>query len=160
MGEYISSPAKRRVLRIEAFGLAIATMICLDVADYVTLASVVRVRDKINMLLVPCYTKKWDKMLDVAKLASKALRGVVAMVNAHVPNAICHIARFGEDEEPVRKKEFRSGTVVSMFEIKHEALDQERSRKRQPQEHQHVDWLFGIRDPHRSRRKPAQRAHR
>ena len=162
MEEYISSPAKRRVLRIEAFGLAIATMICLDIADYVTLASVVRVRDKVNMLLVPCYTKKWDKMLDMAKLASNALRGVVAMVNAHVPNAICHIARFGEDEEPVRKKDFHSGTVVSMFEVRHEALDKERNRKRSPQEHQQVDWLFGIRDPHRpSRRETARRgAHR
>ena len=63
-------------------------MICLDIADYATLASVIRVRDKVDMLLVPCYTEKFDKMLEVAKLASKALRGIVAMVNAHVPNEI------------------------------------------------------------------------
>jgi hypothetical protein len=165
MGELISSPAARRVLRVKAFGLRIAMMICLDIADYATLASVIRVRDNVEMLLVPCYTEKFDKMLEVAKLASKALRGIVAMVNGHVPNAVCHIARFGKDEEPVRKKDFASGAVVSLFEVEHQAIEAERTRKHSPRDHQHVDWLFGNRDPHirsrmatNSRRVPRARS--
>jgi hypothetical protein len=78
MGEYIASPSLRRVLTIKTLGLRIAVMICLDVADYATLASVIRVKDKVDMVLVPCYTAKFDKMLEVAKTASKALRGKCA----------------------------------------------------------------------------------
>lgn len=149
MGEYIASPALRRVLTIKTFGLRIAVMICLDVADYATLASVIRVADKVDIILVPCYTEKFDKMLDVAKIASKALPGVVAMVNAHVPNAVSHFARFGEDEEPRMRREFTSGAVASMFEIDHEVFHEDRIRAQNAPDRGQLDWLFGNRDlPH------------
>jgi predicted amidohydrolase len=145
MGELISAPAKRRVLSIKIFGLRIAVMVCLDIADYATLASVIRARERIDMVLVPCYTEKFDKMLDVAKVASRALRGIVAMVNAHIPNSKCHFARFGTDENPLDEQPFGSRAIVSLFEVDHEALQQERSRKH-VRENSHIDWLFGNRD--------------
>lgn len=145
MGELISTPAKRRVLSIKIFGLRIAVMICLDIADYATLASVVRARERVDMVLVPCYTEKWDKMLDVAKVASRALRGVVAMVNAHIPNSKCHFARFGRDDNPIKEQAFESRAIVSLFEVDHEAIERER-RNKHAREDSHVDWLFGNRD--------------
>ena len=143
MGELISAPAKRRVLTVKTFGLRIAVLICLDIADYATLASVIRVKDKVDVVLVPCYTFKFDKMLDVAKMASKALGGVVAMVNAHVPNAVCHIARFGLDEEAAETRTLRSGAVLSLFKIEHAAFERERQEGEKARDRHQVDWLFG-----------------
>jgi len=160
MGEFIASPALRRVLTVKTFGLRIAVMICLDVADYATLASVIRVKEKVDMVLVPCYTQKFDKMLEVAKAASKALRGVVAMVNAHIPNAVCHIARFGEDEEPVRTKKFKSGAVVSLVKIDYENFEQERTGGQKARDYRDVDYLFGNRDLPQVLAQPAVRKHR
>lgn len=143
MGERIASPSLRRVLTVKTLGLRIAVMICLDVADYATLASVIRVRDKVDMVLVPCYTFKFDKMLEVAKTASKALRGIVAMVNARIPNSYCHIARFGEDEEPVRHQMLNSGAVVSLFNINYKQFERERDQQQREGDYEDVDWLFG-----------------
>ncbi|MGZ5444931.1 MAG: hypothetical protein ACXW4P_24165 [Thermoanaerobaculia bacterium] len=149
MGEMISSPAKRRVLTVKTLGLRIAVLICLDIADYATLASVIRVKDKVDVVLVPCYTFKFDKMLDVAKIASKALGGVVAMVNAHVPNAVCHIARFGRDEEAAKAQTLGSGAVLSLFEIDHPAFERERQEAEKARDRYQVEWLFGSGDvPH------------
>lgn len=149
MGERIASPAVRRVLTIKTLGLRIAVLICLDVADYATFASLIRVADKVDLVLVPCYTEKFDKMLEVAKVASRALPGIVALVNGHVPNAISHIARFGEDEEPVRRHEFQSEAVASLFEINHDDFQAERIRHQNSADRAEIDWLFGSRDlPH------------
>lgn len=146
MGELISSPPVRRILTVKTLGLRIAVMICLDVADYATLASVIRVKQNVDMVLVPCYTFKWDKMLEVAKTASKALRGIVAMVNAHIPNGECHIARFGADEEPAKQKKFDSGAVVSLFRVNPKTFEEERGSDKKKRDYADVDWLFGNRD--------------
>lgn len=146
MGELISSPAKRRVLMVKTLGLRIAVMICLDIADYATLASVIRVKEKVDIILVPCYTFKFDKMLEVAKIASKALGGIVAMVNAHVPNAECHIAHFGQDREATETKPFDSGAVLSLFQIDHEEFHRERQERAKAHDHEQLDWLFGSGD--------------
>lgn len=142
MGEKVSSPSDRRVLTVKTFGIRVATMICLDVADYATLASVIRVKERVDIILIPCYTEKFDKMVDVAKLASKALRGVVAMANAHIPNQRCHIASFGKDEGPVDERRLASNAFISIFEIDHSQLERARTEAQQTPDPD-VDWLFG-----------------
>jgi hypothetical protein len=157
MLELISSPAKRRVLMVQTFGLRIAVMICLDIADYATLASVIRVKEKVDVVLVPCYTLKFDKMLEVAKLASKALGGIVAMVNAHIPNAACHIARFGKDEEPKDTERFDSGAVLSLFTIEHKAFERARENRQKASDRHQVEWLFGSADVPQALSAPPKR---
>lgn len=107
VGERISAAAPHQVPAVEIFGLRIASMICLDIADYASLASVVRVADRVDMILVPCYTKRFEKLVDIARVASQALPGIVALVNADLTDSVaarCHVARFGRLESPARKQ--------------------------------------------------------
>ena len=145
MGELISAPAKRRVLSVKTLGLRVAVMICLDIADYATLASVIRAGEKVDLVLVPCYTTRFDKMVSVAKVASGALRGIVALVNANLPGMTCRIDRFGKDVKADDEHPFDSGAVVSLFEVNHETLQEERNKKH-VRENRYVNWLFGRRE--------------
>src|SRR4051794_1673029 len=121
VGELISVPALRRVIAVKLFAnVRIATMICLDIADYALIASVVKVADDIDILLVPCYTPKFEAMSRIAKLASNALPGVVALVNVEDPAATAknrYVARFGESEAPSHVQQLASGAIVSKVEI-------------------------------------------
>ena len=78
--EVISIPPKRTTLILQAFGLTIAIIICLDILDYATVASIVQMVD-IDLLLVPSYSKRNDTMKETAEFVSEAMFGVVAMVN-------------------------------------------------------------------------------
>lgn len=148
MGEYISTPSSKSVLAVEIFGLRVAILVCLDIADYASLASVVRVGDRIDMILVPCYTKKFEKMVEIAKVASKALPGLVAMVNAKLERSIAgtaQIARFGELEKPTRELALDSGATVSMVEFSFDRFQEQRTRLKTSPDNQ-MEWLFGRRD--------------
>jgi predicted amidohydrolase len=148
MNEHINSPAQRRILTVNTFGLRIATMICLDVADYAAFASLMRVADRVDVVLVPCYTKKFEKMADVAKVASKALPGVVALVNARVPDATAgpsQVASFGLLEVPEEGFRTANDAHVSILTIDHDKFQTARVRAKTSAD-PHIDWLFGSRD--------------
>ena len=71
VGEQICAPSQRLIPAVKMFGLSIVSMICLDIADYASIAAVVRVRDKVDIILVPCYSKRFDDMREIAIVASK-----------------------------------------------------------------------------------------
>lgn len=145
--ERISMPALRRILRLHIFGLGIATMICLDMADYAAVAKIVKVGDAIDMVFVPCYTDKFDKLAEIATTASKALPGMFALVNAklsHGAAPCCHVAVFGKREEP-RTKPLRSGAVISLLDVKYDDFQATRTQMK-TSSHSQMEWLFGSRD--------------
>jgi hypothetical protein len=148
VGERISAPAPRQVPVVEIFGLRVAAMICLDIADYASLTSVVRVADRVDMILVPCYTKKFEKMVDIARVASRALPGLVALVNADLADSAagrCHVARFGTLDRQLGGRQLPAGAVVSLLEIDHEEFQSTRIRMKISPEND-MEWLFGSRD--------------
>ena len=155
VGELISSPASRRVVALNFAGFQIAMMICLDVADYASIASVVKVADGIDILLVPCYTPKFEDMVEIAKVASKALPGIVALVNADFPEATakpCQIARFGELVAPLKQETLKSGAIISLLDIDCAQFDKTRTEMKTSQEPEiqtmmrEMESLFGRRD--------------
>ncbi len=146
MHERIMTPARRRVLIIDAFGLRIATMICLDVVDYTTLASVMGAGDQVEVILVPSYTKRFEKMQDVASVASRALPGVVALVNAGLPRVgSAYVAQCGETIDfPSPPEVLSGGAEVALLSLRIDELKEKRTQaKNEPDPY--LDWMFGNR---------------
>ncbi len=79
--ELISIPANRHTLLVEAFGLRIAVVICLDVADFSSVASAVNLQDMLDLLLVPTYSPRMDSLRAVASDISEAIPGMVVLTN-------------------------------------------------------------------------------
>lgn len=146
-GELIAAPSERRIATVETFGFRIATMICLDVADYATFASLVAVADRVPIVLVPCYTHWFEKMAQIARVASRALPGIVALVNADLPNAAARptqIAKFGEFIRPAERPPLASGACVSFLTVDHDTFEAERLKAKSNADPE-IDWLFGSR---------------
>jgi|ERR1051325_3437119 predicted amidohydrolase len=144
--EFVSVPPERRVPLINIFGLRIASMICIDVADYASIASVVRCADHISVLLVPCYTPRFEDMARIAKVTSEAMPGLVALVNARLPDApagLHQIWRIGEKEEWAPAK-LPSGGYVTYVDVDTNKLNEDRV-KWQTSDDNDTSWLFGQR---------------
>lgn len=147
-GELISAPPMRRVPMVEMFGLKIASMICLDIADYASLAAVVKCADLVDILLVPCSTLKFDDMSEIAKTASKALPGIVAMVNANIPEATAapiSVWDFGKRRDlPIDEKQV-PGAGVSFLDVEYADFQSTRTQWK-ASARDDMQWLFGRRD--------------
>lgn len=151
VGELISAPASRRVLALPFAGMRIAIMICLDIADYASIASVVKVGDGVDLLLVPCFTPKFDDMVSIARVTSRALPGVVALVNAVLPDTSakeCQVAAFGRLQAATATSVTTSGAVVSIVEIDRADFQQERIKLKTARDEstRELEFLFGRRD--------------
>ena len=146
LGERIMSPARRRVLIIKAFDLLIATMICLDVVDYTTLAAVMGAGDQVDVILVPSYTERFERMQDVASVASRALPGVVALVNASLPQVGSRfVAHCGEPLAiPTQPVKLPGGAEIALLTLKIDELDEKRTRAKNEVD-PYLDWMFGNR---------------
>lgn len=144
MGERIMAPARHRILIIDAFGLRIATIIGLDVVDYTTLASVMAAGDQIDVILVPSYTLRAERMQDVAVLASRALPGLVAMANARLPDGSAFIAECGEAVHLPSPTVLRGGASVTRWSFKLGELKEKRALAKNEID-PYLDWMFGSR---------------
>lgn len=80
-GERISIPPERRIFYTRAFGLNIAVLICLDIADFAVVSAAVRAADKTDLIFICCYTEWMERLEKIARPASKAIGGRVIMVN-------------------------------------------------------------------------------
>jgi predicted amidohydrolase len=147
--EFVSVPSPRLVAVVRHAGLAIAVMICLDIADYSSAASVVKVSESVDVVLVLCYTPKFDDMASIAKVTSKALPGIVAMVNADRPDTSarnCVIARFGRQQK-ANQTQLANGSYLTFFDIPYAEFRQTRidmtneDKYRDPE----IEYLFGRR---------------
>jgi predicted amidohydrolase len=145
MGERIMTPARRRVVIIDAFGLRIATMICLDIVDYTMLAAIMAAGDQVDVVLVPSYTLRSEKMRDVAKVASQALPGVVALVNARLPDAgSCFISQCGLPVTVAEQTTLAGGAEVAILPLKVDDLKEKRTQAKNELP-VCLDWMFGNR---------------
>jgi len=144
MHERIMTPAQRRVLIVSTFGLKIAVMICLDVVDYTTFASVMRASDYVNVVLVPCYTERFEQMQDIATVASKALPGVVALVNSRQRAGSRYVAQCGEVLDPSAPQLLPGGAEIAVLSLNLNELEERRTDAKVNAD-PCLDWMFGSR---------------
>lgn len=94
--ERVSVPGVRRTAAFAAFGIRLSILTCLDICDYSSVLPVVQNRDGIDLLLVPSYSERIDRLVTMAKVVSKGMGGLVALVNHAVPGNRGRLFRFGE----------------------------------------------------------------
>ncbi len=152
--ERINVPTERTTLCIRAFGLEIGILICLDLADYTSVAAAISAID-LDLLLVPAYTKRFEDLELIACSTSKAMPGFVALVNhrqtAQKPN--CLVAKFGSTEPNLAAPHvLASGAVITTFEIDRAALEAGQAKREQEiwaseaeEKEDQMTWLFGTR---------------
>lgn len=91
--ELVNVPAVRESQSVRAFGLNIGVIICLDLLDYTSTASLIEPRNNIGLIFVPCFSDNMTPMERVAEDLSKVLPGGVILVNRY---------KVGGEEFPVR----------------------------------------------------------
>lgn len=121
--EYVSIPCLRSTPLVRAFGLRIAILICLDMADYSTVASLFKHGIEADLLIVPSYSF-WteDPLEKIAIDVSAAMPGIVAIVNRYrpPPKTSALIYKFGRPnpERQIRQLPLASGSgVVSLYDF-------------------------------------------
>jgi hypothetical protein len=144
--ERISLPPERLTPCASAFGLSVAVLICLDLADFASAAAVVKAADWIDLVLVPCYTEWTEQLEKIARAMSRAMPGMVVMVNYQRPGQLgVVITEFGKTLHPRRPRIQPTGDAcIHTFSIK---VDEFKSRKIQSQTEMpasdRMEWLFG-----------------
>jgi predicted amidohydrolase len=147
--ELISVPSRRGALLMRAFGLNILLLVCLDLADFTAVASVVRLSAKADLLLVPTYAGPSEQLRDVSRVVSQGMPGVVGLANyehREFPAGSAIWCEFGEDRSRrhVERRKLKSGGCVRLF-----AIDTERHRERKAVLEGdldfRLDWLFNVR---------------
>ncbi len=144
IGELVSVPARRQTICTRVFGLNIAVLICLDLADFSAVASVVKLAERVDVLLVPCYSEWMDSLERVARAASAALRGVVALVNYRPTDlkAPCIVEEFGQPRHVDGAQVLDSGAVIHSLRIKPRSLLQTKLEIK-GDAMSRFEWLFG-----------------
>jgi hypothetical protein len=86
--ELVSMPCERKTITVKAFGLHTAILVCLDIADYSTVASLFAGGNENELLIVPCHSKLMEDPLGkMAELMSRAMPGIVVLNNHWNPSA-------------------------------------------------------------------------
>jgi hypothetical protein len=141
-GEAVMAPASRTILAATVSGFRVAVIVGLDVTDHACISALVQLKDEIDILLVPCYTTRIEKLADVARVVSLAIAGVVVLVNGAWPEVPhYYVARFGQTGLMTEERALPSGGVVSLLEMEQASFRSERARcHADPDEN--MDWLF------------------
>ena len=161
--ERINVPAQRATLCVKAFGMTIGVLVCLDLADYTSVAAAIGTID-LDLLLVPAYTRRFEDLEKIASSTSKAMPGMVALVNyrqsANKPNAIVTELGTTVGDLPAAK-ELSKGAAITILDIDRNSLEEGQQEREdevlaadgEEQEDQ-MTWLFGTRAryPQRFRR--------
>lgn len=144
--EMITTPPYRRILFTRAFGLGIAVLVCLDLADYAVVSAAVRVAQLTDMILVCCYTEDVDQLKRVATVASKAIAGYVVMVNYQRREDAVHvrIIKNGKTEKAPPMTMLQHGAGISTISFDREQMQAERDATRASRDsNDELQWLFG-----------------
>lgn len=147
LNELVSTPSKRKTIYTHAFGLRIAVIICLDIADYSTVAGIVRLGNEIDMILVPAYTDKIEPLEEVAIDTSAAMPGMVALINHQAAGKrSSYLYRFGKIDSKLREIKLPdNGGVLNIYDINVEAFHNEKYKKSEDEKQdQNLKWLFGL----------------
>lgn len=148
VNERISLPPERVTPCATVFGLSVAVLICLDLADFSSVAPVVTAGDWIDLVLVPCYTEWTDKLEKIARDISRTMPGMVVMVNyQRTGQTGVVVTEFGKTLGARRPRRQPSrGALIHTVKI---GVDDFHSRKLQKQVDMTVsdrmEWLFGRR---------------
>lgn len=76
-GEFIYTPSERKLFRTQAFGIGIAALICLEIADYSSVAVLAQSKEVIDLVIVPCYLDEYGPMGKAARNLSIPVGGVL-----------------------------------------------------------------------------------
>lgn len=145
IGEYVSVPAKRQSVVVRAFGFRIGVIICIDLLDYSTVASLVGMRDTIDFILVPSHSEAESitSLGKVAKIVSQAMPGGVGIVNClHGQTRSSSMYLFGDSLEPAVDKALTDGSGwLSIYEVDWQSFRTAKLRSPEiiPPA---LDWLF------------------
>ena len=77
VNERLFTPSERIIPYTRAFGLGFSFLICLEIADFSSTATIVKMKDIIDFLIVPSYLEDYGTMAKVAKKISEPLGGVL-----------------------------------------------------------------------------------
>lgn len=149
--EFVSVPSERLSLSVEAFGLKICIVICLDMMDFSTAASIVQSGDLIDFLLVPAYSDDIEPIEKVAYSISRALPGGVAIVNHHRPGKYSSSLYLFDNKNPKKTKTediSNDGGQLTVHEINSKWFLGER-RDRKDRVEGELVWLYGRPQPER-----------
>lgn len=142
--EYISVPPKRQSLIALAFGFKIGVIICLDLLDYSTVASLVDMRDAIDFILVPSHSdaESMQSLGRVAKIASQAMPGGVGIINCYdgqSPSSTMYI--FGDLQTPIVDRQLADGSGwLHIYEVDWQWFTNEKKSSQEIQVD--LDWLL------------------
>lgn len=144
--EFVSIPSERRTIVTQVFNLKVAVIICLDIADYSTVAGVVKLGDAIDLLLVPAYTKWIEPLEKVAAAASAAMPGMVALVNYYKPGKTpSYLYRFGSIDSGLKKVNHTPSDHgrIHLYDINVASFHKEKMDM-QERVDERLTWLFGL----------------
>lgn len=142
--ELVSVPPIRKTLCTQVFGLQVAVLVHLDLADFSSMAAVVRREDRVDLLLVPCYSEQMEDFKNIALMASNAMSGMIALVNYQAPGSSpCFVAQFGKPVDNLKSTLVPDSPVrVTMHEIDNGGFWSEK-QNRQVGARRSMHWLFG-----------------
>jgi hypothetical protein len=141
LGERVSVPPFRRSVVIPAFGVRIGVVICLDIVDYSTVASLVSLADLIDFVLVPACSFETQALERAARIASQGMPGGVGIINFDRGRKYSSsLYVFGEEIDPVESA--RLGGNSGWIDIYEITWDEFRNRKLSQDTPSDVNWLF------------------
>lgn len=145
--ELISISPIRKSLILKAFGLRIGFLICLDIGDYSSVTPLVKLRDRIDILIIPTFSRKFEPLGDVAHFVCKAITGYAALINYYDKGtAGSHLYKF--DEESTLELEKHKPEEDSNFEVNLHRLNLEELKNEKAQNTNKISpkikWFFGL----------------
>lgn len=143
--EFISVPPDRQVHCVSVFGLRIATLICLDLADFASVAAVVRAGARVDVLIVACYSEWVETLERIARAASEIMPGVVALANYRRRGQLgAVLTRFGKTVDVAPRLHRASGAHIVTHDIRIDRFREEKIRTENdlPPDSP-LGWLFG-----------------
>lgn len=141
--EHVAVQPNRCSLIVRAFGLNIAVLVCLDIQDFSSVAPLVR-SNRVDLLLLPCYSPDLTSMSKTAEVVSAALPGAVALVNCHNKgrneNALTY--KYKDIVEP-SAMESAGEARITTWDLSVSELTNERDGYRDRLD-KSIEWLFGL----------------
>ena len=136
--ERISLPPQRTVAYTYVAGLKVAAMICLDLADYNIVASVIR--DRVDLVFVSCYSPGTDLLRPMGEAISECIPGSVYLVN-HVSTGLAQSFEVfdGDLKKLESVKSLRSGATVATSSFSIAKIE---GRRHDFPDSWHPDWKW------------------
>lgn len=110
--ERISVAATRQHTVVRAFGLTMGVLICLDLLHHASVAPLMKLDPRIDLLLVPAHSKSVELLEKTASAVSKVMPGAVGVVN-HVDETERYgsMHAFGRRMKPDTRADLCGGAV-------------------------------------------------